>query len=124
MLQNHWRGNVRELEHACETALILCDDDVLTKRHLPPSVTGSAMQFTWNPAGGDCDTLSESFRKWLLTALETYDGNLSIIAEKHAISRSTLHRRLKELEIDVGAFRAKQRRRRRSSDGELKYSMK
>ncbi|MGO7135809.1 sigma-54-dependent Fis family transcriptional regulator [Rhizobium leguminosarum] len=124
MLQHHWRGNVRELEHACETALILCDDEVLTRRHLPPSVSGGAGEYNHSAVLGECDTLDENFRKWLLSALESYEGNLSIIAEKHNISRSTLHRRIKDFEIDVGAFRSKQRRRRRRDDGNLKFASK
>lgn len=122
MLQHHWRGNVRELEHACETALILCDEDVLTRRHLPPSVSGSSEAYAIEPPFGDCDSLDESFRKWLLSALESFDGNLSIIAEKHNISRSTLHRRVKELEIDLTAFRIQKRRRRRRGGGGLEFA--
>jgi transcriptional regulator of acetoin/glycerol metabolism len=122
MLQHHWRGNVRELEHACETSLILCDEDVLTLRHLPPSISGNLASYAKGPVVGECDSLDENFRKWLISALESFDGNLSIIAEKHKISRSTLHRRVRELEIDLKSFRLHKRRRRRQGGGGLEFT--
>lgn len=107
MLQHYWRGNVRELEHACETALILCDEDVLTRRHLPHSVSGGVEYDMSEVLHGDFESLDENFRKWLLLAIESCNGNLSIIAKKHNISRSTLYRKIKQFDIDVSLFRSK-----------------
>lgn len=107
MLAHYWQGNVRELEHACETALILCDEDVLTRRHLPQSVGGSAEEEAQLPTSAVCVPLNENFRNWLLAAIENCDGNLSILAKTHGISRSTLYRKVREFEIDVSQFRGK-----------------
>ena len=109
MLRHQWQGNVRELEHACETALILCDEDVLTRQHLPQSVLGRLDGSKGSPAA-PCESLDENFRKWLLQALESYRGNLSRIAADHDISRSTLYRKMQEFEIDGMTFRSRRKR--------------
>ncbi|WP_084612676.1 sigma-54-dependent Fis family transcriptional regulator [Pseudogulbenkiania sp. MAI-1] len=107
MLRHYWRGNVRELEHACETAMILCDENILTKRHLPQSVRCTPEDETHEIIKKEYESLDENFKKWLLQAIETHNGNLSEIAKINKISRSTLHRKIKELNIDVKSFRAK-----------------
>lgn len=108
MLNHHWPGNVRELEHACEAALILCDENVLTRRHLPPAVeTDASAEDVHAYLKGNCESLQESFQKWLLRAIESCDGNLSIVAKKHGLSRSTLYRKVKQLNIDVASFRTR-----------------
>lgn len=107
MLQHYWRGNVRELEHACETALILCDDNILTRHHLPQSAYEETEDVSHEESERKCESLDENFRKWLLLAIESCNGNLSTIAKQNHISRSTLYRRLKEFGIDVNSFRAR-----------------
>ncbi|MGX5849209.1 sigma-54-dependent Fis family transcriptional regulator [Mesorhizobium sp. PL10] len=113
MLQQHWQGNVRELEHACETALILCDEEVLTRRHLPHSVRGGIDSEPKEQLASECETLDENFRKWLVSALESCHGNLTTLAIKHDISRSTLYRKVREYGIDVKSFRARRRKKAR-----------
>lgn len=105
MLAHHWHGNVRELEHACETAMILCDEGVLKKQHLPPSV--SSRHEVDVPVTSDltCESLNENFRKWLLQALRSCNGNLATITREHSISRSTLYRKMEQFDIDVKSFR-------------------
>jgi hypothetical protein len=56
---------------------------------------------------GECESLQESFHRWLLVAIEICDGNLTTVAKKHGLSRSTLYRKVKELDIDVNSFRTK-----------------
>lgn len=107
MVKHTWRGNVRELEHACEAALILCDEDLLTRRHLPPSIARGADEELVAIQNGECESLQESFHRWLLVALEICDGNLTTVAKKHGLSRSTLYRKVKELDIDVNNFRSR-----------------
>jgi transcriptional regulator with PAS, ATPase and Fis domain len=107
MLRHHWRGNVRELEHACEAVLILCDENVLTRRHLPPSVEGSVEEDGQAPDGETCESHRENFQRWLLRAIETCNGNLATVAKKHGLSRSTLYRKIRQFDIDVNSFRSR-----------------
>ncbi|OUL93714.1 hypothetical protein CA601_09830 [Paraburkholderia hospita] len=102
--------NAREVrlpQHACETALILCDEDVLTRRHLPHSVGGGTEEEGQVQPGTVCEPLDENFKKWLLAAIENCDGNLSTLAKTYGISRITLYRKVRRLEIDVSQFRSK-----------------
>lgn len=115
MVRHTWRGNVRELEHACEAALILCDDSLLTRRHLPPSVSGSVgvEEDLSDAQYGTCESFQDNFQRWLLTAIEACDGNLTTVAKKHGLSRSTLYRKVTELGIDVNEFRSRRGRRKK-----------
>lgn len=113
MVKHAWPGNVRELEHACEAAMILCDEDVLTRRHLPPSVEGSVDDDPQALLNGSCESLQENFQRWLLVAIESCEGNLTTVADKYGLSRSTLYRKVKEYGIDVNAFRVRRRAAKR-----------
>ncbi|MGK0149665.1 sigma-54-dependent Fis family transcriptional regulator [Pseudomonas putida] len=109
MSKHAWRGNVRELEHACEAAMILCEGDILTRRHLPSSVEGALEDDLHAFAGMPCESMQENFQRWLLQAIEQCDGNLTTVAKRHGVSRSTLYRKVREFEIDVNDFRSKRR---------------
>jgi transcriptional regulator with PAS, ATPase and Fis domain len=40
LMQYDWPGNIRELRHALERAIIFCDDPALDLNHLPVEITG------------------------------------------------------------------------------------
>jgi DNA-binding NtrC family response regulator len=87
-------GNVRELEHIVERAVILADGKTIESRHLPgrfgkagyPSVDASK----------EIMPLAEMERRYILKALEANQGNKSKTAERLGISRSALWRKLKQ----------------------------
>ncbi|MNH42614.1 DNA-binding transcriptional regulator DhaR [compost metagenome] len=60
-------------------------------------------------AGMPCESMQENFQRWLLQAIEQCDGNLTTVAKRHGVSRSTLYRKVREFEIDVNDFRSKRR---------------
>ena len=87
-------GNVRELEHIVERAVILADGKTIESRHLPgrfgkadyPSVDTSK----------EIMSLAQMERRYIFKVLEANQGNKSKTAELLGISRSALWRKLKQ----------------------------
>jgi DNA-binding NtrC family response regulator len=93
LLGYQWSGNVRELEHAIERAVILCSGDEIRPEDLPPEV---------RPHGADSArvrTLSEVEREHILKAMGSCGGSASETARRLGLSRDALARKLKELGI-------------------------
>ncbi len=88
----HWPGNVRELQHTMEKAVILAEADVL----MPSDFDLKAVNH--NTAKG-LPSLSEMEKELIINALDRYDGNLSLIAEKLGITRQTLYNKIKRYEL-------------------------
>jgi DNA-binding NtrC family response regulator len=87
-------GNVRELEHIVERAVILADGKIIEPRHLPKrfSKVGSPSQ----DAIKEIMPLADMERQYILKVLEATQGNRSKTAELLGISRSALWRKLKQ----------------------------
>jgi transcriptional regulator with PAS, ATPase and Fis domain len=91
-------GNVRELENAIESAVLIETTDLLQQRSLPPHLLQAITQ---TDAGEPTDTdvilpLDEVERRTIQHALEVIDNNVSRAARALGIDRSTLHRKLKK----------------------------
>ncbi|MES1950990.1 acetoin catabolism regulatory protein [Salinisphaera sp. S4-8] len=72
-----WPGNLRELRNALEVASALTDDGVIATRHLPEAIIRP---------GATPDIQAQ---------LAECDGNVSELARRLGVDRSTVHRRLK-----------------------------
>ena len=85
-------GNVRELEHLIERAVILADGQIIKAKHLPSrfQTTGASA----SAAESSIETLAEMEKHHILKALKTTGGNKSKTAELLGISRSALWRKL------------------------------
>jgi transcriptional regulator of acetoin/glycerol metabolism len=101
LLTYRWPGNVRELRNVIRTALAICDGGVVRLRDLPsevrdrdsgPNSSQSAQVEHRTPAPHD-------EREQLLRCLRECDGNMSQAAKKLGVSRNTLYRRCKRLDI-------------------------
>jgi len=102
ILDYNWPGNVRELRGAVEHAVVMCSTAKIGARDLPASVR-QAGTFPGGVAGpvqasGGLN-LHQTERVLIFRALEQSNGNRSKAAGHLGISRRTLHRRLKELNI-------------------------
>jgi DNA-binding NtrC family response regulator len=97
LMNARWPGNVRQLEHAIERAVILANGPSIRVRDLPPEVTETA-----RPRPGD-DTLDlrEQERASIERALARYGGNRRKAAAALKISTVTLWRRMKQYGIGV-----------------------
>ncbi|NIZ46349.1 sigma-54 dependent transcriptional regulator [Entomospira nematocerorum] len=95
----NWPGNVRQLRNCIESAVVMCDGELIKKEHLPIYVESQ-------PYRKFCIdeeiSLSRMERHYIDFILERYDGNKSHAAKKLGISRKTLQRKLQIEEDDDG----------------------
>jgi DNA-binding NtrC family response regulator len=94
LLNYFWPGNIRELQHTIEKAVILSDSSVLKPEDLylkpPASFTGI----------NSFSTLDEMEQYMIRQALEDNDGNFTAAAAQLGITRQTLYNRLKSRKND------------------------
>ncbi len=91
MQQYNWPGNIRELQHAIERAVILSQDKVLQPEDLflkntGPEPTASATAF-------DLEDMEKSM---IVKALKRFNGNITDAARELGLSRAALYRRLEK----------------------------
>jgi DNA-binding NtrC family response regulator len=91
-------GNVRELEHIIERAVILADGNTIKLKHLP----GRFHKADAPPLNATKTfmTMAELERKYILEVLEAAGGNKTKTAEILGISRAALWRKLKHFKED------------------------
>jgi DNA-binding NtrC family response regulator len=90
LLKYSWPGNIRELQHTIEKAVILSESQVLKPEDLylkHPSSVNSVDSFT---------TLEEMENQMIQQALEKNNGNFTAAAEQLGITRQTLYNRFKK----------------------------
>ena len=89
-----WMGNIRELEHAIEKALIIADGPMLDDRSLNLPAAQNAAPVT-KAAAPDATTLEEMEYQMIKAAIDKFSGNLSLAANQLGISRQTLYNKMK-----------------------------
>lgn len=89
-----WMGNIRELEHAIEKALIIADGPMLDGRSLNLPAAQNAAPVTKAAAPG-ATTLEEMEYQMIKAAIDKFSGNLSLAANQLGISRQTLYNKMK-----------------------------
>ncbi len=101
LLSYDYPGNVRELKHAIERAVILCRDGKIDLKHLPNEIAGDILTF---PCNKDSMTLEDSIRCFekqkIIQALHESGGKRIEAAKKLGISRKVLWKKLKEYNLD------------------------
>jgi DNA-binding NtrC family response regulator len=88
-----WPGNIRELQHSIEKAVILSDSSVLDPADF--SFNNSSRMSSEN----DNITLEEMEKKLIAESIKKHDNNLSIVASKLGITRQTLYNKLKKYDL-------------------------
>jgi DNA-binding NtrC family response regulator len=88
-----WPGNIRELQHSIEKAVILSSSLIL-----------DASDFTFNTSSkGVTDnsdiTLEEMEKKLIAESIKKHKNNLSVVASKLGITRQTLYNKLKRYNL-------------------------
>lgn len=89
----HWPGNIRELEHTIEKAIILCEGDMIRPKDI-------FVKQTWSPQlSTTVPNLEEVERQAIETAIRQNNGNLTATAEQLGISRQTLYNKIKRFKL-------------------------
>ena len=97
LLEHPWYGNIRELQHTVEKAVILSDSDELRGDMLQLTSTASGPE----PIAGNAEaevpfhTLDEMERSMVKRAVDQCEGNLSQAAAMLGITRQTLYNKMK-----------------------------
>ena len=100
LMQYHWPGNIRELEHLVERSILLTTGDSINEIHLPmprrDQSTGSEKEHT------EIQTLAENEKAHILKVLKHVKGRIGGkggAAELLGLPASTLNSRIKKLGI-------------------------
>ncbi len=90
-----WYGNIRELQHALEKAVILCDGCTIQPSEIESSNTTASQNTQQNSIQRlddmECDMIAKAIRQC--------DGNLSHVAAQLGISRQTLYNKMKKYNL-------------------------
>lgn len=87
-----WPGNIRQLEHVVEKALILSDSVTLDARHF--DLHDSQISSEGKPT-----TLEAMERNAIIAAIKHNEGNMSEVARQLGITRQTLYNKLRKYGI-------------------------
>ena len=101
LVAHDWPGNVRELRNTIERAIVLCNDNQLQPRHLPPGFgtrpVRSVAELPPNAIQLEVGaTVDYAERMLIFKTLESTHNNKTRAAEILGISLKTLHNKLRE----------------------------
>ncbi|MDE6479999.1 MAG: sigma-54 dependent transcriptional regulator, partial [Muribaculaceae bacterium] len=87
-----WPGNIRQLEHTVEKALILSDGTTL-------GIHDFDLHESQIPTSGQSTTLESMERNAITNAIKLHSGNMSEVARHLGITRQTLYNKLRKYGI-------------------------
>ena len=98
MIRYVWPGNIRELQHAVESAVVLCSGNEITLKDLPEKISSfNSVSDIVIPLGS---TMEECEKIIIENTLAYCDGNKTRAADILKIGRKTLHRKIDEYGIE------------------------
>jgi transcriptional regulator with PAS, ATPase and Fis domain len=86
-----WPGNIRELQHAIERAVIMTDSDTLQESDFLYGRTLSSLSNS-----NDTLNLDEVEKTAIAKALQLHNGNISKAADELGLTRASLYRRMEK----------------------------
>ena len=95
MEQHTWPGNIRELRHAIENAVIMCDQGIVDEKDLSLNATLTASA----EMHASVNNLEELERQTIIRVLKMHGGNISKAADELGLTRAALYRRMEKYNI-------------------------
>jgi PAS domain S-box-containing protein len=95
LMDYDWPGNVRQLENAISHAVILAQNSVIERRHLPQFLRQT-------PTDPPSTSLAENERRLILGVLQESNWNKHEAARRLKISRSTLYSKIRRYSMKKG----------------------
>jgi len=92
----HWPGNIRELAHVIERAVILNKSGILKPEDFTLKVKAQAVLVIDEPIV----SIGDYERKVISNALSKYNGNLSRAADDLGVARTTLYRKISRFGLE------------------------
>lgn len=90
MMKYHWPGNIRELEHALERAVIMSESNLLQADDFLLKKNDNSHNYS------NTTNLEELEEETIKRVINQYDGNMSKVAKELGIGRTTLYRKLEK----------------------------
>lgn len=93
--QHTWPGNIRELRHTVENAVIMCDNGLIEEKDL-------SLNSSFGPAAEPVvavNNLEELERQTIIRVLKIHGGNISKAADELGLTRAALYRRMEKYNI-------------------------
>jgi len=105
LLAYPWPGNVRELRNTVEKMVVLSHSNRLSARDIPPNIR-EAVKGAGGLPGRDMpahaispESMADAEKKMILQALKKSGDNITKAAQMLGISRRTIHRKLKQYQV-------------------------
>jgi DNA-binding NtrC family response regulator len=92
----HWPGNVREMDHCIQRAVLMAQGIQIT-----PNELGLTAKLSCEINDYDNMTLEQVEKILIENAINRYDGNMKKTAEKLGIARSSLYRRIERYGLEL-----------------------
>lgn len=101
LINYDWPGNIRQLKHTLDYAVIQVRQSVIQIDDLPPEIMNSKTMEKVQIVPSPLIDTQQQEREQILAALSETKGNRSKAAKLLGISRATFYRRLEQLQIDL-----------------------
>jgi transcriptional activator for dhaKLM operon len=103
-----WPGNIRELEDVLERAVMQADNNLVQVSDLPAVVRSGRVLTSQTPRPQPVLTLRDAEREAIIRAAWASEGRVSDMARQLGAGRTTLWRKLKQLDINLEQYKSRE----------------